>query len=204
MNLWCVNWSRLDRLVISDDKMCAFLHKNLSMCRFMPEVSGLLHIFLSLFSIWEALAGLSQPRVAPDENHDWSSVGILKVPQLGVHGLACSSPFCMRASAGGPEPELRSALFNAAAGLASPDDVHHMQKRSRRGERQWGRKRKWTDCLNTSACVRGETEKTQWAFKGLCCAERHLGSRFGIKMSASKTKIENKIHKHTRKSNFEY
>lgn len=40
------------------------------------------------------------PRITSDENHDWSSVGILKGLQLGVHGSACSSPFCMRASTG--------------------------------------------------------------------------------------------------------
>lgn len=46
-----------------------------------------------------SLAPLS-PCVTSDENHDWSSVGILKGHQLGVHGNACSSPFCMRASTG--------------------------------------------------------------------------------------------------------
>lgn len=151
------------------------------MCRYIPEVSGLPHIFLSLFSIWEALAGPSQPCIASDENHDWSSVGILKGPQLGVHGSACSSPLCMRVLGWGPDPEVCSALFNVAAGLTSPGDALHMQKRSKGGERQWARKgKKWGRCglYDTSACVRGRDWKTQRAFKGWCCAERDLWSQF--------------------------
>lgn len=112
------NSQSADMFMMEDDKMDVFLHKNLSMCRFMPEVSGRLHIFLSLFSLWEALAGPSQPRIAPDENHDWSSVGILKGPQLGVHGSACSSPFCMRASAGVLNPS--SARLSLTRRLDSP------------------------------------------------------------------------------------
>lgn len=65
----------------------------------MPEVLELLHISLSLFS-FRAPAGPSQPCTAPDENHDWSSVGILKDLQLVLGGGVCSSPLWMRASAG--------------------------------------------------------------------------------------------------------
>lgn len=63
-------------------------------------------------------AGPALACVAPDENHDWSSVGILKGPQLGVPGSACSSPFCMPASAGVLNPS--SARLSVTRRLDSP------------------------------------------------------------------------------------
>lgn len=60
----------------------------------------------------------SQPCVAPHENHDWSSVGIFKGSSIR-RPRKCLFIHILHAGLGwGPEPELRSALFNVAAGLA--------------------------------------------------------------------------------------
>lgn len=95
----------------------------------------------SLF--WEAPrwphAGPALACVAPDENHDWSSVGILKGPQLGVPGSACSSPFCMPASAGVLNPS--SARLSVTRRLDSPSYAKEKQRRKTkeglRGETEW-------------------------------------------------------------------
>lgn len=151
----------------------------------MPEVSGLPHIFLSLLSIWEALAGPSQPRIAPDENHDWSSVGILKGPQLGVHRSACSSPFCMRASAGVLNPS--SAQLSLTWRLDSArratciickreaeEEREAMSKEEEKMRTAW---REQTVRIHLHVWE-GQTEETQRAFKGLWCTQTDLWSQF--------------------------
>lgn len=72
----------------------------------------------------------SQPCVAPHENHDWSSVGIFKGPQLGVRGSPRSSTFRMRASAGVLNPSV--AQLSLMWRLDWRGDVHHMQRRRER------------------------------------------------------------------------
>lgn len=53
------------------------------------------------------------PRVAPHENHDWSSVGIFKGPSIRRPAQVPRSPtFRMRGLGWGPEPGRRSARFN--------------------------------------------------------------------------------------------
>lgn len=108
----------------------------------------------SLFE-WPSLALLS-PHVDPDENHDWSSVGILKGPQLGVRWSACSSPTLHAGlSLGVLNPSSVWLSLNAAAGLALPGDTHRMQKRSGGGGKGGNEKSvERAGCVNTSACVR--------------------------------------------------
>lgn len=112
------------------------------------------------------LAGPSQPLLAPDENHDWSSVGILKGPQLGVRGSACSSPFCMRASAGVLNPS--SAQLPLKWRLDSPRRAtciickREAEEERKNKEDERGNER--TDCMNTSACER-ERRRNSGSFK---------------------------------------
>lgn len=130
------------------------------MCRFMLEVSELLHIFLSLPSFERPLAGpalalrwpragLRGPRWKP-----WLVLcGNFKGPSIRRPWKCLFIPILHAGLGWGPEPELGSALCNATAGLASPGDVHHIQKRSRGGRRRTD----WEERLNESFCMWEET-----------------------------------------------
>lgn len=104
-----------------------FLHKILSVCRFMPEVSGI------------SLRGPLRSPLGPVWPHMKTMIGplweFLKGPQLGVRGSPRSSTFCMQASAG--------VLNPSVAQLSLMWRLDSYAKRSRGGA-----------SVNTSACVR--------------------------------------------------
>lgn len=169
VNSW---WIREDRFDLWFKLIrCVYFYSTTSLCADLCWKSQGCSTCSCHRSLFEkpSLASLS-PCITSDENHDWSSVGILKGLQLGVHGSVCSFPLCMRASTGVLNPS--SIQLSLTWLLDWPCWPTHIVCKGEAEEEEI--RKKWEQCgLFKSICMcERDTQKIQWAFKIQCYTER--------------------------------